>query len=169
MVRVVTMLHGEVTGDTEVIVVTHGASDELRLVEDWAERLASYPERLNVKHLTLNALIASTAQVSSHWDVFSLDVRGEGTRDFFLLFRLLSLDHFLRGNSLGLAVDNLAVFDGSLDEPMLLVVAEISTLDAILAEIKVAIIADTAVPVCVRNSAIAIVTANCEIGTWLWP
>ena len=115
----------------------------------------------------MNALIASAAKIGSHWDMFSFDVRGEGTWDLFLLFRLCHLDHVLRGNSLGLAIDDFAAFYGSLDEPMLLVITEVAALDAILAKIEIAIIANDAVPVGVGNRTIAIIAADCKVRTWL--
>ena len=52
MVWVVAMLPADMARDAKVVIVAHGAGDELGLIEDWTERLASCPEiEPEVSHL----------------------------------------------------------------------------------------------------------------------
>ena len=114
------------------------------------------------KLLTLDTLVASSTHVRSWRCHLRLAAGAEGARNLFLF---VGLHCGLRSNGLGLAIDDLAIFNRSLNKPMLLVVAEIATVSAVLAKVKIAIITDTAVPVCVGYSTITVVAANCEVGT----
>lgn len=96
--------------------------------------------------------------------------------DFNLGFNLLllrSLDSGLRlglllvglgSNSLGGALDELAIASGSLDQPVITAVAGNTFIDTSLAEIKVAVVAGGTVIVHVGNGPLAVVTADGEVG-----
>lgn len=165
MFGVVAMLHGDVTRNTKVKVITNGASNELGFLENYVEWLANRA-RCKIKFLTFNALVTGTAHIRSCQSHLCLNVGCKGTRYVLLLFRL---DHNFRGNGLGRAIDDFTVFNGPLNEPVLLVIARKSMLDTDLTEIKISIITNAAMPVSVGNGSITIIAAYREVGTGYWP
>ena len=76
------------------------------------------------------------------------------------LHQVFDLDGLARASgtwrdALSSAVDDFAILDRTLDEPVTLTRAKLARYDAILAQIVVAAVADTAMEMCVRHSLIA--------------
>ena len=93
---------------------------------------------------------------------FSLDIRCESTRDCLLL----NLDGLLRRNGFGRAIDDLPLLDESLDQPVVLAVAQTALLNTILAQIEVSALTDAAMPVGIWDGLIAFIAANGERIAW---
>jgi len=91
--------------------------------------------------------------------LFFLDVGVESTGNIFLI---LDLGMLLGSYGLSRAVDNLAIFDESLDQPMILEITQNTLFNTGLAEIKISIITDAAVPVSIRYTRITVVAADSE-------
>jgi len=115
--------------------------------------------------LTIDADVASPGFLldSIDGDKVLLGLTGKGSRDF-----VLSLSLSLRGrhrllslrNSFIGAVDELTILDGAFEEVVVVDVAVKTLVEAILAEIEVALVASAAMPVVVRDGRLAAVAAN---------
>jgi hypothetical protein len=68
----------------------------------------------------------------------------------------------LRCNCYSCAVDNLAILNRALDQPVVLSAAGISFVDTALAKVKVAIVADAAVIMLIRHRLVAVVAVDRE-------
>lgn len=91
-------------------------------------------------------------------NVFSFDVRCESARNRLLL----NLGSLLWRNGFGGAVDDLSTLDESLDQPVVLAIAKTTLFDTVLTQIKVATLADAAMPVCIWDRLVAMIAADGE-------
>lgn len=111
---------------------------------------------------TSDAAVAGTAQVEWLASLFTLGVRGESTRNLFLL---LGIGRFLWADGFSRARNDFAILYRALDQPMILIGAKDTLINTVSAEIKVSHIADAAVPMNIWDGLVAVVAADSEVGS----
>jgi hypothetical protein len=169
---VVAVLVGGVARDAQVEVIASCASDKLVLRQNIHAVVASAGRHARLLGKRLGLLLKGTGNLGL--DVF-LD-SGAHARAVDHLTRYLVLDVLnLAPNTLGCAGDDLAVLDGTLDQPVTFARAKLTAGDAGLTEIVVATVTDAAVVVRIVHGVVAVVavdrplslSANCGSGSRL--
>ena len=148
---VVSVFVGGVARDAQVEVIASRASDKLMLRQHVNAVVASASRHARLLGERLGLLCKGTRNLSL--DVF-LDTGSHLARD--LVLDVLDFT----SNTLGGAGDDLAVLDRALDQPVTLARAQLTTGDAVLAEVVVAAVADAAVVVRIVHGGVAVIAVD---------
>lgn len=152
----VAMLVSCVTLDAQVEVVTSGTSDELALGEDDYAAVARAGRNVRFFGQSLGLVSEGTRHLRHH--------------SWRWLDKIRDRHDLAWGDTLSGAVDDLAVLDRTLDEPVTLSRAQLAIVDTLLAQVVVTIIADAAVVVLVLHGFVALIAVDspgmCVNGSW---
>jgi len=153
MTGMMAVLIGEMTFHTQVVVLASDASDEILFWQNCKSQLEK-SSGISVMALTLDAGVAGPCGLLG-LKLDGLALFGESTWHFLFSFRLWHRTYLL-----GCAINNDALPDESLHHPVVRTWAVNTTLNTLLAQIIVAIIADAAVEVNVLHGFTAVIAED---------